>query len=115
MDISLESPGTPGAFFVSVYRRAPNRRQAPSLVKWSWRPFWGCRRCDKSRPPVRVPGGRGACLAAFNSQTGCIMAPRLRELIGLSLLAGLGFGLAFARGEGILVGVWRRLLTGDYL
>jgi hypothetical protein len=25
-------------------------RQAPALVKWSWRPFWGCRRCDKSRP-----------------------------------------------------------------
>src|SRR5262249_38348824 len=34
----------------------PNRRQAPALVKWSWRPFWGCRRCGKSRPvaPWRV-------------------------------------------------------------
>jgi hypothetical protein len=27
------------------------------------------------------------------------MAPALRELIGLSLLAGLGFGLALARGD----------------
>src|SRR6516162_2747450 len=41
----------------SVNRRAPNRPQAPALVKWSWRPFWGCRRYDKSRPvasPRRV-------------------------------------------------------------
>jgi hypothetical protein len=34
------------------------------------------------------------------------MAPRLRELIALSLLAGLGFGLAFARGDVIFVGVF---------
>jgi hypothetical protein len=27
------------------------------------------------------------------------MAPALRELIGLCLLAGLGFGLALARGD----------------
>ena len=33
-------------------------RQAPALVKWSWRPFWGCRRCDKSRP-VAATGGSG--------------------------------------------------------
>jgi hypothetical protein len=38
------SPGTPGAFFVSLCWRAPNRQQARELVKWSWRPFWGRRR-----------------------------------------------------------------------
>src|SRR5262245_24491611 len=43
--------------------RAPNRRQAPALVKRSWRPFWGCRRRGKSRPPVRVPGGPGGLVA----------------------------------------------------
>jgi hypothetical protein len=37
------------------------------LVKWSWRPFWGCRRYGKSRPPVRVPGGRGAHNNAITS------------------------------------------------
>src|SRR5262245_30131868 len=36
-------------------------RQPPALVKWSWRPFWGCRRCDKSRPAGSSPrAGRGA-------------------------------------------------------
>src|SRR5215471_11441874 len=40
----------PGLSLFSVNRRAPNRQQAPALVKWSWRPFWGCRRYDKSRP-----------------------------------------------------------------
>jgi hypothetical protein len=40
----------PGLSLFSVNRRAPNRGQPPALVKWSWRPFWGCRRCDKSRP-----------------------------------------------------------------
>src|SRR5262249_6373170 len=43
----------------SVNRRAPNRQQAPALVKWSWRPFWGCRRYDKSRP-VAFPRRVGA-------------------------------------------------------
>src|SRR5215831_13057137 len=43
---------------LSVYRQAPNRQQAPALVKWSWRPFWGCRRYDKSRP-VASRGGSG--------------------------------------------------------
>jgi hypothetical protein len=31
------------------------------------------------------------------------MAPGLRELIALSLLAGLGFGLAFAHGDLLFV------------
>src|SRR5215831_17244485 len=44
---------------LSVYRQAPNRQQAPALVKWSWRPFWGCRRYDKSRP-VAFPRRVGA-------------------------------------------------------
>jgi hypothetical protein len=34
------------------------------------------------------------------------MVPRLRELIALSLLAGLGFGLALARGDVIFVAVF---------
>ena len=38
----------PGLSLFSVNRRAPNRQQAPALVKWSWRPFWGCRRYDES-------------------------------------------------------------------
>src|SRR5262249_25806715 len=48
----------PGLSLFSVNRRAPNRQQAPALVKWSWRPFWGCRRYDKSRP-VASRGGSG--------------------------------------------------------
>ena len=49
----------PGLSLFSVNRRAPNRQQAPALVKWSWRPFWGCRRYDKSRP-VAFPRRVGA-------------------------------------------------------
>ena len=62
-------------------------------------------RRDNSRPAA-PSAGRGAYLPAFDSQTVCIMAPRLRELIALSLLAGLGFGLALGRGDVIFVGVF---------
>jgi hypothetical protein len=34
------------------------------------------------------------------------MAPHLRELIALSLLAGLGFGLALAHGDLLFVAVF---------
>src|SRR5262249_14769894 len=37
-----------GFLLLSTYLRAPNHSQAPALVKWSWRPFWGCRRYDES-------------------------------------------------------------------
>src|SRR5262245_31370008 len=37
----------PGLFFYSWHRTSD---KAPALVQWSWRPFWGCRRYDKSRP-----------------------------------------------------------------
>jgi hypothetical protein len=48
-----------------VHRRTLNRLQAPALVKWSWRPFWGCRRYDKSRP-VTTTGGPGRSLNHSN-------------------------------------------------
>src|SRR5215813_8021602 len=58
----------PGLSLFSVNRRAPNRQQAPALVKWSWRPFWGCRRYDKSRP-VASRGGSGRSLTAATEHT----------------------------------------------
>src|SRR6516165_2684172 len=52
------------------------------------------------------PAGRGAYFARVQFANSVHMAPHLRELIALSLLAGLGFGLAFARGDVIFVGVF---------
>src|SRR5215831_16096597 len=57
-----------GFLLLSTYLRAPNRQQAPALVKWSWRPFWGCRRYDKSRP-VASRGGSGRSLTAATEHT----------------------------------------------
>jgi len=51
-------------------------------------------------------GWRGAYLTRVQFANSVDMAPGLRELIALSLLAGLGCGLAFARGDVIFVGVF---------
>src|SRR5262249_58479865 len=53
---SLRSPtrapvSETGAFFDSLSSGGHRTGwQAAALVQWSWRPFWGCRRYDKSRP-----------------------------------------------------------------
>src|SRR5262245_8672169 len=62
----LEAPGLRawGFLCLSLHRRAPNRQQAPTLVKWSRRPFWGCRRCGKPRPAVGL-AGRGAWMLPY--------------------------------------------------
>ena len=69
-------------------------------------------RRGKSRP-VASPGPSirqrraGALTYPRSIRKQCVdMAPRSWELIALSLLAGLGFGLAFARGDVIFVGVF---------
>jgi len=49
--------------------------------------------------PVAPRGGSGRSLHAIRVETSVEMAPGLRELIALSLLAGLGFGRALARGD----------------
>ena len=55
----------------------------------------------------RRPGRLRRSIHAIQIGSSVDMAPpRLRELIALSLLAGLGFGLAFARGDVIFVGVF---------
>ena len=62
MEICLKAPAS-GAFFVSLCidgHRTGGR--AAALIKWSWRPFWGCRRYDKSRP-VAFRGGSGRIAA----------------------------------------------------
>jgi hypothetical protein len=75
------------------------KRQAAALVKWSWRPFSGCRRYGKSRP-ARFESPRGS----GRFQNKCEMkAPRIdpavRELALLSALAALGCGLAAVQGD----------------
>ena len=65
-------------------------------------------RCGKSRP-VALPKARrvGALTYPRSIRKRCVdMALRSWELIALSLLAGLGFGLALARGDVIFVAVF---------
>jgi len=52
------------------------------------------------------PAGRGAYFARIQFANSVHMAPHLRELIALSLLAGLGFGLALAHGDLLFVAVF---------
>ena len=53
------------------------------------------------------PGGSGRFTSPLSIHRQCVdMAPRSWELIALSLLAGLGFGLALDRGDTIFVGVF---------
>ena len=66
--------------------------QAPALVKWSWRRS-GAVGVMASPGPLLRAAGRGACASSLHTiQIGSSvdMAPGLRELIALSLLAGLG-------------------------
>jgi hypothetical protein len=60
----------------------------------------------QARPPVRVPRGRGTLLTRVHIANGMDMAPGLRELIALSLLAGLGCGVALAHGDLIFVAIF---------
>ena len=64
-------------------------------------------RRDSPGPPVRVPARVGALTFANRVD----MAPRLQELIALSLLAGLGCGLALGRGDLIFVTVFGAACT----
>jgi hypothetical protein len=41
---------------------APNQAAGHALVKWSWRPFWGCRRCGKSLPVGTHRRVGGVCM-----------------------------------------------------
>jgi hypothetical protein len=56
---NLESPGTPGAFFYSLCLGRHRTRRQPCVGRLVTTRPNPVRRC-KSRPPVRVPGGRGA-------------------------------------------------------
>jgi hypothetical protein len=58
----------------------------------------------KSRPVMGSGSGRFAALSQIGSSVD--IAPRLRELITIALLAGLGLGLASARGDLIFVAVF---------
>ena len=64
-------------------------------------------RCGKSRPvALPMPGGSRRLLTRVQFANSVQMAPRSWELIALSLLAGLGFGLTLARGDLIFVAVF---------
>jgi hypothetical protein len=52
------------------------------------------------------PAGRGAYLSRVQFANSMHMAPRSWELIALSLLAGLGFGLALDHGDLFFVAVF---------
>ena len=63
-------------------------------------------RGGKSRPVDSTAAG-GALTYSRSIRKQCVdMAPRSWELIGLSLLAGLGLGLALDRGDLIFVAVF---------
>src|SRR6516165_6128920 len=68
MDISFESPSPCGWGFLllSVHRRAPNH--AASCCVSQLVMTRSALRCGKSRPPVRVPGGRGAWMIPLLGQ-----------------------------------------------
>jgi len=57
-------------------------------------------------PCASRPDGPGRLLTRVQFANSVHMAPRSWELIALSLLAGLGFGLALARGDLIFVAVF---------
>ena len=62
-------------------------------------------RRDSPRPAGSSPrAGRGAYRIQFANRMD--MAPSLRELIALTLLAGLGCGLALAHGDFLFVAVF---------
>ena len=64
-------------------------------------------RCVVTTPGRRLtPGGSGAYFARVQFANSVDMSPSLRELIALSLLAGLGFGLALAHGDLLFVAVF---------
>ena len=63
------------------------------------------RRAQPRPVPARV-AGRGAYFTRVQFANSLDMAPGLRELIALSLLAALGFGLALAHGDLIFVAVF---------
>ena len=57
------------------------------------------------------PRGSGRLLTRVQFANSVHMAPRSWELIALSLLAGLGFGLALVRGGQIFVAVFDAAIT----
>jgi hypothetical protein len=56
--------------------------------------------------PSPAPAGRGALRALRQIGSSVDIAPGLRELIGIALLAAFGLGLAVARGDLIFVAVF---------
>ena len=63
-------------------------------------------RRGKSRPVVYRGGGSGRLLTRVQIANSLDMTPGLRELIALTLLAGLGCGLALAHGDLLFVPVF---------
>ena len=58
-------------------------------------------------PCASRPGGPGRLLTSHSIRKQCVdVPPRSWELIALSLLAGIGFGLALYRGDAIFVAVF---------
>ena len=71
--------------------------------------FSWSRRAQYASAPARrfeSPRGAGRVLTRGSIRNDVNMAPRSWELIALSLLAGLGFGLALDRGDLIFVAVF---------
>ena len=57
-------------------------------------------------PPVRIPARVGALATRVQIANSVDMMPGLRELIALTLLAGIGCGLALAHGDFLFVAVF---------
>ena len=87
----MASPGLPGRYPPG---RAVGSRRAQRT------------RRGKSRPVVYRGGGSGRLLTRVQIANSVDMTPGLRELIALTLLAGLGCGLAFAHGDLLFVAVF---------
>ena len=89
----------------------PRPAEPSSAGRWGSLGRDAASRTRLGKPPARRaphgPASRGAYLPCiqFENQY-AYMAPRFWELIALSLLAGLGFGLALDRGDLIFVGVF---------
>ena len=87
----MASPGLPGRYPPG---RAVGSRRAQRT------------RRGKSRPVVYRGGGSGRLLTRVQIANSVDMTPGLRELIALTLLAGLGCGLALAHGDLLFVPVF---------
>ena len=89
------SPGlTPGLFFVPRQCSGP-----PALPRGNVRPERESHRQIRSRLRGPVKDDHAGLSHAIQIGSSVDMAPALRDLIALALLAGLGCGLALAHGD----------------